>query len=103
MANRHRGNAIRTRYALVVVYVIGVALSAANLFGVQGQHLTGDTIRSALVGGLVIVLVVAAVAVPWRLLQKYRGRVTNAPIVAGVSILIILWLLAILGPAVNLG
>ena len=89
-----------TGHALVGLFMLALAVSGYVHFAIHGLTLDSDWwdgVLSRILGGAIGLMVVPAVVIiPWRLIQKLRGTVSNTPISVGGFLFVILagmWLL----------
>jgi hypothetical protein len=79
---------IRAWHALLALFAIGLAVSGYTHFGIHGYIVGPNFWWSGLpliVGGAFgLVILPAIVIIPWRLIQRRIGRITNGPIVGGL-------------------
>ena len=90
-------------HALLVMFVLAMAISAYNRFAIGGGNILNTIdLAEAFGGGSFLAALPAIVIVPWRLIQKRRGR-TNAPIVVGAILFAAFALLTLKGAAIQSG
>ena len=91
---------IRAWHALLVLFVIGLAVSGYVHFEIEGHALGprtwGRSFGIVAGGALMLAALPALVIIPWRLTQRRRGA-TDAPIIVGAIVFVIFAFLSVNG------
>ena len=94
---------VRAWHALLVLFVLGLAVSAYVHFAIYGYTLGprtwGRSLGETLGGGFFLAALPVIVIVPWRLAQRRRGP-TNAPIAVGAILFTIVAAMFLKGAAI---
>ena len=76
---------------------VAVGFASYMHFGLLGYRVGVASVGEVIGAALFLVAIPALVIVPWRIFQRCRGVITNAPILVGAIAFIVLMLLAFNG------